>query len=128
MTTMATLSGMAVVTYNVEDIKINYLRDLNGYREKMELKDDLFLIPVEDGNLVYYPLHRGLFWASEDASNVVRRYLADGCVDCNDDNLSENINKLSKAKVFFPSSNDTPATNRLVIILSQSCNLACTYC
>ena len=63
-------------------------------KRKMELKDDLFLIPVEDGNLVYSPLHRGLFWASEDASNVVRRYLADGCLDCEDDNLSENINTI----------------------------------
>lgn len=97
-------------------------------KRKMELKDDLFLIPVEDGNLVYSPLHRGLFWASEDASNVVRRYLADGCLDCEDDNLSENINRLSEAKVLSPNSHDTPAANRLVIILSQSCNLACTYC
>lgn len=97
-------------------------------KRKMELKDDLFLIPVEDGNLVYSPLHRGLFWASEDASNAVRRYIADGCWGCDDDDLSENINKLSKAKVFSPNTNDTLSTNRLVIILSQSCNLACTYC
>lgn len=34
MTTMAALSGMAVVTYNAENIKINYLRDLNGDKEK----------------------------------------------------------------------------------------------
>lgn len=95
----------------------------------MELRKDLFVIPATGGNIIYSPLRRGVFWANEDASQIVREFLCDGKLDYSSDNkVQKYLCKLSEAKQYTPVRNSTPCRNRLVIILSQICNLACTYC
>lgn len=95
----------------------------------MELRDDLFIIPVAEGNIIYSPLRRGVFWASDNASQVAIKFLNDGKLDpSSDDKVQKYLCALSEAKVRIPVRNEIPSKNRLVIILSQICNLACTYC
>lgn len=95
----------------------------------MELRDDLFIIPVTEGNIIYSPLRRGVFWASDNASQVAIKFLNDGKLDpSSDDKVQKYLCALSEAKVRLPVRNEIPSKNRLVIILSQICNLACTYC
>lgn len=95
----------------------------------MELREDLFVIPVELGNIIYSPLRRGVFWASDNASQVAIKFLNDGKLDLSsDDKVQKYLCALSEAKVRIPVRNEIPSKNRLVIILSQICNLACTYC
>lgn len=95
----------------------------------MELKEDLFVIPVDKGNIIYSPLRRGVFWANEDASQIVKDFLCKGKLDSSsDEKVQQYLCALSDAKVNIPTRNSTPSRNRLVIILSQICNLACTYC
>ena len=95
----------------------------------MELRDDLFIIPVTEGNIIYSPLRRGVFWASDNASQVAIKFLNDGKLDpSSDDKVQKYLCALSEAKVRIPVRNEIPSKNRLVIILSQICNLACTYC
>lgn len=95
----------------------------------MELRDDLFIIPVTEGNIIYSPLRRGVFWANDNASQVAIKFLNDGKLDpSSDDKVQKYLCALSEAKVRIPVRNEIPSKNRLVIILSQICNLACTYC
>lgn len=95
----------------------------------MELRDDLFIIPVTEGNIIYSPFRRGVFWANEDASQVAIKFINDGKLDpSSDDKVQKYLCALSEAKVRIPVRNEIPSKNRLVIILSQICNLACTYC
>lgn len=42
----------------------------------MELKQDLYIIPLLSGSLVYSPLRRGLFWASDEACQIIESYLS----------------------------------------------------
>lgn len=95
----------------------------------MELRKDLYIIPVENGNIIYSPLRRGVFWANEQASCVVRRYL-DGDSISTDKNskVAKYIATLEDAKISEPIRKTFPLSNHLVIILSQICNLACSYC
>lgn len=95
----------------------------------MELREDLFVIPATEGNIIYSPLRRGVFWANEDASQIVRDFLCDGKLNySSDDKVQQYLCALSEAKTYTPIRSTTPSRNRLVIILSQICNLACTYC
>ena len=95
----------------------------------MELREDLFVIPVELGNIIYSPLRRGVFWANEDASQKVKDFLHGGKLNpSSEDKVQQYLCALSDAKISTPTRDSTPSRNRLVIILSQICNLACTYC
>ena len=95
----------------------------------MELREDLFVIPVELGNIIYSPLRRGVFWANEEAAQKVKDFLSEDELNLSsDDKVQQYLCALSSAKISTPTRNSTPSRNRLVIILSQICNLACTYC
>lgn len=95
----------------------------------MDLRKDLYIIPIEEGNIIYSPLRRGVFWANEKASEIVKQYLEDGQLDSSKDNrVHEYLNVLSNANVVTPTMRSKPVGNSLVVILSQLCNLACAYC
>lgn len=95
----------------------------------MELREDLFVIPVELGTIIYSPLRRGVFWANEDAAQKVKDFLSDGRLNpLSEDKVQQYLCALSDAKISTPTRSLAPSRNRLVIILSQICNLACTYC
>lgn len=95
----------------------------------MELRKDLYIIPVDDGNIIYSPLRRSVFWANEQASCIVRRYIdGDGIIADKNSKVVKYITALEDAKISEPIGTISPLRNHLVIILSQICNLACTYC
>lgn len=96
----------------------------------MELKKDLFIINTHSDNfLVYAPLRRAAFYANNKAILVVQKYL--------ENNLSEEdkktkvwgyIQTLEKTDPYIPQGKDIQIGSNLTIILSQLCNLACSYC
>lgn len=95
----------------------------------MDLKHDLYIIPVDEGNIIYSPLRRGLFWANDQSTKIVERYLSNTINEADFANKTyQYLNTLSNAEVFAPKQETTPTKNRVVVILSQICNLACTYC
>ncbi len=95
----------------------------------MELNKDLFIIPIEEGNIIYSPLRRGVFWANKEATLLVRKFLESGRLEVSsDDKVQQYLYELSKVVANEPEVKLKPSTNSLVIILSQICNLACTYC
>ncbi len=68
----------------------------------MELRGDLFIIPVTEGNIIYSPLRRGVFWASDNASQVAIKFLNDGKLDpSSDDKVQKYLCALSEAKLGF---------------------------
>ena len=95
----------------------------------MDLKDDLYIIPIDGGNIIYSPLRRGVFWANEKAADIVRQYITNGQLDSSKNNrVYDHLNILSSANVVAPTRRTKPVGNSLVVILSQQCNLACAYC
>lgn len=95
----------------------------------MELKDDLYIIPIDEGNIIYSPLRRGVFWANDSATEIVRQYLENGQKDPSKYNrVNEYLNLLTNANVIVPTRSTKPLGNSLVVILSQICNLGCAYC
>lgn len=95
----------------------------------MELRKDLYIIPAEKGNIIYSPLRRGVFWANEQATEIVQRYLDGASLDdVRDSTVVKYIRTLSDAHISKPNRVSLPSGNRLVVILSQICNLACSYC
>lgn len=108
---------------------------LSNYSQKksikyfMDLKHDLYIIPVDEGNIIYSPLRRGLFWANDQSTKIVERYLSNTIDESDYANKTyQYLDILSKAEVFVPKQETTPTKSRVVVILSQICNLACTYC
>lgn len=97
----------------------------------MKLGQDIYIIPLDSGNLVYSPLRRYVFWANDEACQTVKSYLT------GDIKILEQTN--STAIRYLRQLEDTPVSvphqgcpeiskNSLVVIPSQTCNLACTYC
>ena len=97
----------------------------------MELKQDLYIIPLSKGNLIYSPLRRGMFWANDEASQIVQHYLKgdkDSLVQA-DNPVVKYIKQLEKITVDVPQQDSEKFNkNSLVVIPSQICNLACSYC
>lgn len=97
----------------------------------MELKQDLYIIPLSNGNLIYSPLRRSVFWANDEASQTVKSYLAGNknILTQVKSPVIKHIIKLENATETTPL-HYTEYSNKshLVVIPSQICNLACTYC
>ena len=115
--------------------------DLIKFKNKMRkktltiaesLKNDLFIIPVESELfLVYSPLRRKLFSVNESALKYVNSFISGNETSFNDDNASLLYEHLSVLNETFP---ESPIDNKeyfgksITIILSQLCNMVCTYC
>lgn len=97
----------------------------------MELKKDIHIIPLESGSLIYSPLRRAAFWANDESSQTVESYIA-GKIKTSEPTNSPVIKYLKQLEDVQVSTPDqTPqdvSRNRLVVLPSQICNLACTYC
>ncbi|ERJ68894.1 radical SAM/SPASM domain-containing protein [Porphyromonas gingivalis] len=95
----------------------------------MKLVNDLYLLPIERGNIVYSPLRQAAFWASDEASQYVRRYLEGQPLpeECDLPEISY-LKELEQAPFREPHNPAIPNQGRLVVIPSQLCNLACSYC
>lgn len=97
----------------------------------MELKQDLYIIPLLNGNLVYSPLRRGLFWAGDEACQIIESYLSGDIRILEQDNnpVVKYIRQLEEMTATTPQQASENFSKRgLVVIPSQTCNLACAYC
>lgn len=97
----------------------------------MELKQDLYIIPLSSGNLVYSPLRRGVFWAGDEACQIIESYLSGDAHVLKQDNnpVVKYIRQLEEITVTTPQQTSEDFSKRgLVVIPSQTCNLSCTYC
>lgn len=95
----------------------------------IELRNNLFIIPDTDSDnryLVYAPLHGGAFMVDEKAKGVLSDYVSGKEIRGRIPLIDSYLDTLSKSKIHI----SEPAINfkRAVIILSQRCNLACSYC
>jgi len=97
----------------------------------MELKQDLFIIPViENEYIIYSPLRRCAFSANTKAVDIIKKYLS-GC-DLSDTEKETKVwdylLKLINKKSSIPTDGNINFSSEAVIILSQMCNLSCSYC
>lgn len=97
----------------------------------MELKQDLFIIPVKENKfLVYSPLRSCGFSANLKAVDIIRRYLNNNFISEKEKEAKvwEYIKKLEKKSFKNPINKKININSDIVFILSQKCNLACNYC
>ncbi len=97
----------------------------------VSLRDDITIIQLGNGsNIVYAPLHGAAFYANDKAVDVCKSYIDTGkIVDDNEtSSLREHISVLEKIKTKAPRKYSINLASNLVVILSQMCNLACSYC
>lgn len=96
------------------------------------LKNDLFLIPIENNrSLVYSPLRRKVFCVDEMASKYVQRFIQGSKIVFNNVGhapLYDHLSALIATPPAFPIDNNELFGKSLSIILSQICNMECTYC
>lgn len=97
----------------------------------MVLRKNLFFIPIHKGmNIVYAPLHRVAFYASDKAVALCKAYSEGKDILETKENatLVKYIRILEEKDVYEPQSKPIDTSSHLVVILSQMCNLACSYC
>ena len=95
----------------------------------ISLSEDLFIIPIlkGEGNIIYSPLRKGVFWADDEATNDVKAYLrGDSISDTSP--VYPHIEQLKDIEVPPLVPHGINDGSHLVIILSQRCNLSCSYC
>ncbi len=101
--------------------------------EKSQYKKEIFVIPTSSGNgfIIYAPLKKCAFWVNNEYGELIK-----ACVEENIP-LPEKYEKLRKQYEILlerPSIHiiqnyeNLCSQNRVVFILSQKCNLGCTYC
>ena len=91
------------------------------------LLDDLFIIPIDNGNIIYSPRRSGVFWADDEAAADVKKYIEGESL--NDSSpVYSHLKQLNGAKSRPIESKDLNDCSDIVVILSQRCNLACSYC
>lgn len=92
------------------------------------LEDDLYIIPIEDGNIIYSPLRRGVFWADESAAGVVNDFIREKEYIPADTTVGRYLEQLRNIDVKPLLSRGINDGSDMIVILSQICNLSCTYC
>lgn len=95
---------------------------------------ELFIIPrnnkPEEEYLIYAPLQNIAFSTNGVGAKIVKKYI-DGIElsDVEKDSvIASYIKQIEKATADIPLCKDIGIENSVVFILSQMCNLACTYC
>lgn len=104
------------------------------FKLKKASEMELFIIPrkvkSEEGYLIYAPLQNLAFATNSAGAKIVEKYI-DG-IDLSDVEkesvIISYIQQIEKTPANIPLCKDIDIENSAVIILSQMCNLACTYC
>lgn len=97
----------------------------------MKLNDDIFIINSKQHDyIVYSPLRKVLFSGNKKAIDIVRRYISGQ--ELTDSEFNSDVYKylqtIEKSHVAQINKNLQIIGNSLTIILTQKCNLGCTYC
>lgn len=98
----------------------------------MELRNDIFIIPSDEfGNIVYAPLRRCVFTTNDVAARIIHKYKTDQ-LSLSESEMSspvwERLSEIEKINPLNPSTGFNVDLNNLTILLTDQCNLACTYC
>ena len=93
------------------------------------LRSNLFVLDYESAKkIIYAPLQGQAFFCGAKEADEVKQFVKNG-IQPHDKVLCNHLKKIEEICVSEPK--DTPAIDtkdRLVIILSQMCNMACSYC
>lgn len=97
--------------------------------EPVKLKSDIFILKTDSKILLYSPLRGAAFYSDYSSIKFYEEYIATGSKL----NFSKRdvgiINRLEEIKVFEPEENgNIDTTYRATILLTQKCNMGCTYC
>lgn len=97
----------------------------------MDLRQDIFIIPLEDNRfIIYAPLRKAVFYANENAINVVQKYIKgeENFEDEKNTKIYKYLKQLEEISPISPRENNLDLDSKLIIVLSQLCNLSCYYC
>lgn len=97
------------------------------------MRDDIFIIPrdsVEGEYIIYAPLQNKAFLCNEKTAYVVNKYIQGDNLLKNEQDaiVGKYIGYIESSDKLYPNSKMVGSENCAVIILSQRCNLACSYC
>jgi uncharacterized protein len=90
------------------------------------MKNEVFSIPIEKNrNIILFPIKGKMFWANEKISLQI----IEG-KEILDKSLNNQISEIQNYKdlILFNKALDIDKYNQAIFILSNSCNLACSYC
>lgn len=98
----------------------------------VELRSDIFIIPTSsDNSIIYSPLRGAAFFANPEATSVIQEYIQSGCFPerSKGTTLQNYLFQLAEMVVEQPKNEDLfTDSSSAIFILSQICNLECTYC
>lgn len=93
------------------------------------IRKNLFVLDFEpEKKVVYAPLQGHAFFVGVQEAKEISEFINNGSQPCSTI-LCDYLNRIEKIGVSLPK--DTPSIetkDRLVVILSQMCNMACSYC
>ena len=95
------------------------------------LQNDIYLIPRASGTgkLIYSPLRKMLFSASDAAAEAIRVYIMDGTpLPASYGRIGDYMHTMMERQAVLPIERNVGSKNHAVILLSHRCNLACSYC
>ena len=96
------------------------------------LKFDIFVIPTSGENsIIYSPLRGAAFYATPEAVGVIREYVESGDFpeSSKGTTLQKHLHQLAQIEVEEPKKEELfTNSSSAIFILSQICNLVCTYC
>jgi uncharacterized protein len=97
-----------------------------------EFVRDVFILPASKAGsyIIYSPLRGMSFWANKKAANVLRNYFENGIeIPKIYPKLCSHAEEINRTALQMPMNRNLNAnSNKAVFILSQKCNLACSYC
>ncbi|MDR0833172.1 MAG: radical SAM protein [Candidatus Symbiothrix sp.] len=92
---------------------------------------DIFIIPSskEDRYIVYFPLRGLIFLANSKAAEIIHNHITTGeTIPTEYPKLHAHFQKLNAMEIVLPQERKIEVADKVVFILSQKCNLACSYC
>ena len=100
-------------------------------KERTRFKD-IYIIPLENNSnssLVYSPLRGNCFVADDIAVKQINRYLdSNGENKCLNTILQDYLDKWEEQIPLSPKNYSVFSPNQVVLLLTQKCNLSCSYC
>lgn len=92
----------------------------------LKLNKDVFLLPIAQKVIVYFPLKGAFFEIDANTANKLNRYLCGENIEI-DPILEKNLKKIEEISD-TPISSSKINLNHVVFLLTQKCNLSCAYC
>ena len=94
-------------------------------------QNHIYLIPRASGTgkLIYSPLRKMLFSASDAVAEAIRVYIMDGTpLPASYGRIGDYMHTMMERQAVLPRERNVGSRNHAVILLSHRCNLACSYC